>query len=59
MEKIKRNVLFVALAIAFFIIIKVDFNQTIMKFSIILPLLIILMTQLYFYLKIKRNKKQL
>ncbi len=57
MENIKRNIIFVILALAFFIIIKVDFNQIIAKFTIVAPLGIILLTQFYLYFKIKYKRK--
>ena len=57
MGKIKKNLIFVVLAIAFFFIIKVDFNQTSAKLAILVPLTIIVLTQLYLFIKSKYKQK--
>lgn len=57
MEKIKRNIIFVVLAMGYFLMIKVDFSQIIAKLTILLPLSVILLIQFYLYFKIKKGEK--
>ena len=45
----KKNILIVILTLTFFVIIKIDFKQPIAVFSIILPLSILILSQLYIF----------